>query len=160
MVVLAIGCSESMAPAVRKPHQTPTQGSMSIGGLRPGMPLDDARRLKAGLLAQADWAFAESHEHSAWTVSDDPAIVTFSIDDGKVTMVYGLEMQIGDVLLRHGDPLGRVLDLIGPPERVLDNDKSPDRTLTYNYPALALSVAVDREQRRVNGGFTLTTLPK
>lgn len=157
--VLFIGCAEEVV--TRDARMGPSSRmKLSIGGLRPGMTLADARHLKPDLLSPSDWGYAETHGHSMWSVSDDLVIVSLDFDDGKVSMVYGLQMQMGDVLLRDGDSLERVRALLGPPEQVLDIDKSPDRLLTYYYPTLALSVSVDRKQRTISGGFALGFTPE
>lgn len=74
-------------------------------------------------------------------------------EKGKLASIYGYTLEVrGREIARHHDPVARLETLLGSPDRVSQEDKSPDRLESWHYGDLGLAVGVSKEGI-LDGGF-------
>ena len=81
-------------------------------------------------------------------------LISCDFHDGKVKMVYGLKLEVDNQEVSLGDPLSRVLEILGAPtEKYRDKNSSPDAGFLLEYPKFSLTVGTDTRLRVIHNFF-------
>lgn len=147
-----IGCTGKDVSSPPLPPMPPEE--LSVCEVRLGASVTELRNRKPHLFPAAQWEILAAGNTAS--MLSEGCLIRLDVEAGLVVAAYGLSLSTSRGRLTSGDSVGSLLEVCGPPDQILDQDHSPEQSLTYAYRRMGLEVDVSRDRRRIVGGFTLS----
>lgn len=160
LILLLAACSarhKDSQPS-KSPVPATVPGQLSVCDIRLGDAVKSLRQKAPDLLHPQAWENALQGSTAAATGLGG-CLITVTFAEGRVVEIYGFALAVEGVVLREGDPVSKVVAVLGAPARKKDTPPQTPPGRWYEYPHLGLLVGVDRpHERKVDGGFYLLSV--